>query len=369
VGLYESTVSYYLRPILHLLEDPTISEVLVNGPDDIYVEVRGRLQRAEGVHFSGLEELEAACTNVAQYSNKIYDAEHPRFDGRLPDGSRVHVIGPPVAPFLAMAIRKFQTESLGPKELVALGTLSAEAMALLRATIQMKRNLLVSGGTGSGKTTLLTVLAGYIPSAERIVVMEDTKELQIDKPHVVQLEARLADDKGRGEVTIRDLLHSTLRLRPDRIIVGEVRGGEALDLLNTLNSGHGGTMTTLHANSAMAALSKLETLVLFAGEDLPIRAIRGQVASAVDMVIQVSRFPDGSRRIEQIAEVFTGLDENGNYRINTLFQFEGQGMKNGEMLGAVMATGRLPSFYKAALGRGVKIDKRWFVPKKKAVIG
>ncbi len=363
MGLYESTVNYYLRPILHLLEDPTISEVLVNGPDEVFVEVRGRLQRAEGVFFSGEEELAAACTNVAQYSNKIYDPEHPRFDGRLPDGSRVHVIGPPVAPFLAMAIRKFQRESLGPKELVALGSMSAEAMALLRAAIQMKRNLLVSGGTGSGKTTLLTVLAGYIPSAERIVVMEDTKELQIDKPHVVQLEARLPDEHGRGEVTIRDLLHSTLRLRPDRIIVGEVRGGEALDLLNTLNSGHGGTMTTLHANSALSALSKLETLVLFAGEDLPIRAIRGQVADAVDLVVQVARFPDGSRRVEQIAEVFTGLDEHGGYRINTLFRFEGQGMKDGVLQGGVVASGRLPSFYQAAIGRGVQIDKRWFVKK------
>jgi pilus assembly protein CpaF len=366
MGLYESTVNYHLRPILHLLEDPTISEVLVNGPDEIFVEIRGRLQRVEGVRFSGEEELRAACTNVAQYSNKVLDPQHPRFDGRLPDGSRVHVIGPPVAPFMAMAIRKFQREDLGPKELVALGSISAEAVALLRAGIRMKRNLLISGGTGSGKTTLLTVLAGYIPSHERIVVMEDTKELQIDKPHVVQLEARLSDEHGRGEVTIRDLLHSTLRLRPDRIIVGEVRGGEALDLLNTLNSGHGGTMTTLHANSAMSALSKLETLVLFAGEDLPIRAIRGQVADAVDLVLQVARFPDGSRRVEQIAEVFTGLDEHGNYRINTLFRFEGRGMKDGKLQGGLEPTGRLPSFYQAALGRGVDIDKRWFVKKAKA---
>jgi pilus assembly protein CpaF len=364
MSLFENTVTYYLRPILHLLEDPQVSEVLINGPDTVFVEVRGRLQRVEGVAFSGEEELRAACTNVAQYSNKVYDPQHPRFDGRLPDGSRVHVIGPPVAPFMAMAIRKFQRASLGPKELVELGSLSAEAMATLRAAIQMKRNLLISGGTGSGKTTLLTVLAGYISSAERIVVMEDTKELQIDKPHVVQLEARLPDQHGRGEVTIRDLLHSTLRLRPDRIIVGEVRGGEALDLLNTLNSGHGGTMTTLHANSAMSALSKLETLVLFAGEDMPIRAIRGQVADAVDMVVQVSRFPDGSRRVEQVAEVFTGLDEHGNYRINTLFQFEGQGMKDGKLLGGLIPTQRLPSFYQRALGRGVKIDKRWFIPKK-----
>ena len=265
MGLYENTVTYYLRPILPLLEDPTITEVLVNGPDEIFVEVRGRLERVEDCSFSGLEELQAACTNIAQYSNKVFDPEHPRFDGRLPDGSRVHCIGPPVAPFLALAIRKFTRSNMGPKELVELGSLTAEAMAFLRSAILMKRNLLVSGGTGSGKTTLLTVLAQYIPPGERIVIMEDTTELNIDKPHVVQLEARLPDKHGRGEVTIRHLLHSTLRLRPDRIIVGEVRGGEALDLLNTLNSGHGGTMTTLHANSAMSALSKLETLVLFAG--------------------------------------------------------------------------------------------------------
>jgi len=363
-GLFQSTVTYHLRPVLHLLEDPSVTEVLINGPSEVFVEIRGRLQRVEGVTFSGEEELRAACINIAQYSNKVFDREHPRFDGRLPDGSRVHVIGPPPAPFLAIAIRKFARERLGPKEIVELGTLSKEAMALLRAAILMKRNLIVSGGTGSGKTTLLTVLAHYIPNDERIVIMEDTAELHIDKPHVVQLEAHLGDEQGRGEVTIRDLLHSTLRLRPDRIIVGEVRGGEALDLLNTLNSGHGGTMTTLHANSATSALGKLETLVLFAGEDLPIRAIRGQVADAVDLVLQVARFPDGTRRVEQIAEVLSGLDEHGNYRIVTLFRFQGRGMVDGVIQGGLVPTGELPSFYEAAVGKGVPIDKRWFVPKK-----
>jgi pilus assembly protein CpaF len=350
--------------VLPLLADPKVTEVLINGPNEVYVEIRGRLQRAEGVGFSGEDELRAACVNIAQYSNKVYDSLHPRFDGRLPDGSRVHVIGPPVLSFLAVAIRKFARERLGPREIVEMGTLSPESMALMRAAILMKRNVVVSGGTGSGKTTLLTVLSHYIPADERIVIMEDTKELHIDKPHVVQLEARLGDEQGRGQVTIRDLLHSTLRLRPDRIIVGEVRGGEALDLLNTLNSGHGGTMTTLHANSAMSALAKLETLVLFAGEDLPIRAIRGQVADAVDLVLQVARFPDGTRRVEQVAEVASGLDEHGNYRITTLFRFQGRGMADGMIQGGLVATGELPSFFEQALGKGVPIEKKWFTPKK-----
>jgi len=363
-GLYENTVNYHLRPILSLLDDDSITEVLVNGPAEIYVEVRGRLEKVEDICFSGEDELRAACINIAQYSNKVFDHHNPRFDGRLPDGSRVHVIGPPVAPFLAMAIRKFARAKMSPKDLVEMGTLSPEATVFLRAAILMKRNLLVSGGTGSGKTTLLTVLAHYIPNDERIVVMEDTAELMIDKPHVVQLEARLPDERDRGLVTIRDLLHSTLRLRPDRIIVGEVRGGEALDLLNTLNSGHGGTMTTLHANSAMSALAKLETLVLFAGEDLPIRAIRGQVADAVDLVLQVARFPDGTRRVEQVAEVLGGLDEHGNYRINTLFAYKGRGRKGDRLLGGLVPTGNLPTFFDHAINKGVKIEKRWFVPRK-----
>jgi len=358
-SLFDNTVKYHLHPILELLDDPSITEVLINGPDRVYIERQGQLHRVD-TGFSGEDELRAACINVAQYSGKIFDPENPRFDGRLPDGSRVHVIGPPVARFLAVAIRKFARSKLGPNDLVRMGSLSAGAVSFLRSAILMKRNLVVSGGTGSGKTTLLTVLSHFIPENERIVIMEDTGELQIDKPHVVQLEAHAPDDHGRGEVTIRDLLHSTLRLRPDRIIVGEVRGGEALDLLNTLNSGHGGTMTTLHANSALGALAKLETLVLFAGEDMPIRAIRGQVAGAVDLVLQISRFADGSRRVEQIAEVDGGLDEHGNYRTNTLFRFQGQGLRKGRIQGGMVPTKNLPSFFENARSKGVPMEHRWF---------
>ena len=358
---FANTVAYHLAPISHLLDNPKVTEILVNGPDRVYVEIKGRLLRVKDVSFAGDEELQAACVNLAQFAGKVFDLHHPRFDGRLPDGSRVHVIGPPSAKFLAIAIRKFSKTTLSPNDLIKMGSITADVARFLRASILMKKNIIVSGGTGSGKTTLLSILSSFFPEHERIILLEDTSELKIDLPHVVALEARAADDQGRGQVTMRDLLHSTLRLRPDRIIVGEVRGGEALDLLNALNSGHGGTMVTLHANSALGALSKLETLVLFAGEDMPIRAIRGQVAGAVDMVVQASRFPDGSRKVEQIAEVEPLLDENGNYRVNTLFKFQGRGKeKDGRLLGGLVPVGNKPSFFDEAVSKGVRMEASWF---------
>ena len=358
---FSNAVNYHLAPIRHLIEDARVTEILVNGPRSIYVEVQGKLVLVKDVSFPGEDELHAACVNLAQFAGKQFDREHPRFDGRLPDGSRVHVIGPPTAKFIAIAIRKFSQTSLTPNDLIRMGSLTTESTLFLRAALLMKRNLLVSGGTGSGKTTILAILSTFIPEHERIVILEDTSELQIRLPHVVQLEARAPDMHGEGEVTLRDLLHSTLRLRPDRIIVGEVRGGEALDLLNALNSGHGGTMCTLHANSAYGALTKLETLVLFSGEEMPIRAIRAQVASAVDIVMQVSRFPDGSRRIDHIAEVDSGLDENGNYQVRGIFRFKGEGLsKEGRVLGGLIPTGTLPAWFDEAVSKGVRMERGWF---------
>lgn len=359
-SLYASTVQYHLAPLLPLLQNPKITEILVNGPDRVYVEMQGRIVRAKDIAFAGEDELWAACTNIAQYSGKIFDKDHVRFDGRLPDGCRVHVIAPPVARFIAISIRKFSSTALTPDDLVRLGSMSLDAGRYLKAAIRMKRNIIVSGGTGSGKTTILAALATFIPEHERIVLIEDTGELKLTNPHVVQLEARAPDHEGRGAVNIRDLLHSTLRLRPDRIILGEVRGGEAMDLLNALNSGHGGTMCTLHANSALGALAKLETLVLFAGEDMPIKVIRAQVANAVETVVQISRFPDGSRRLETITEIEPGLDEHGSYRTHPLFRFKGEGIKDGRLQGELQPCGNMPIFTEESIGKGVPMERAWF---------
>jgi pilus assembly protein CpaF len=350
--LYANTLNYHLGPIADLLEDPTVSEVMINGPDKIFVERRGRLSQ-EDRSFYGDDELMAACINIAQFSGKRLDDEIPRIDGRLPDGSRVHIVIPPIAPVISVAIRKFKREKLLIEDLIRFRSITPEAARVLDIAIQLKKNILVSGGTGSGKTTLLNVLANYIPEDNRVVVIEDTRELQIRLPHLVQLEARAKDKHGRGEITIRDLLHSTLRLRPDRIIVGEVRGHEALDLLNTLNSGHGGSMTTLHANSPSQALAKLETLVLFAGEDLPIRAIRAQISTSVNVVVQASRFRDGSRKIAQIAEILPQLDEHGEYQVRYLYRFKHHGAEeDGTILGALEPTGLLPTFFEDANDQG-----------------
>ncbi len=343
--LYTSTVLYHLEPIRHLLEDNSVSEVMINGIDGIYIERKGKVTKAEGVAFGGEEELMAACINIAQFSGSRIDEEKPRLDGRLPDGSRVHVIIPPVSPKISIAIRKFSNIRLDIEELIAFGALSRGAAEFLQTSILMKKNLLVSGGTGSGKTTLLNVLADYMPDEERVLTLEDTRELKIKKPHLVSMECRPADRFGRGEVTMRDLLHSTLRMRPDRIIMGEVRGGEALDLLNALNSGHGGTMTTLHADTPLQALAKLETLVLFAGEELPARAVRAQVCNSVQLVVQTSRYRDGSRKIDQISEVLPQLDEHGSYQLRSLFRFLHEGRdEDGTVRGAMKPTGVLPSY-------------------------
>lgn len=363
--LFANTVLYHLEPVLHLLNDPAVSEIMINGPGEVYAERAGFVEFIDDAWFEDQEALMAACVNIAQFSGKVLDDRNPRMDARLPDGSRVHVVIPPIATVITIAIRKFARRELSMDDLIAYGTLNEGAANLLRVAIQMKRNLVVSGGTGSGKTTLLNVLAHFFDDHERILVIEDTRELKLPKPHLVQLEARAPDEFDRNEVTIRDLLQSALRLRPDRILVGEVRGGEALDLLNALNSGHGGTMSTLHANTPLGALAKLETLVLFAGEDLPARAVRSQICNAVDMVVQVNRFKDGSRRVDQIAELLPSLDEHGHYQVNVLYRFKVYRTelvkKVQRIVGALEPTGNLPTFFDEAQARGYPLYKADFV--------
>ncbi|HEX7058459.1 MAG TPA: CpaF family protein [Solirubrobacterales bacterium] len=292
-----------LGPLEDLLADPEVEEVMVNGPSRVYVERRGRIVCA-GVAFSDEEELRNAIERILAPLGRRVDELSPMVDARLADGSRVNVVIPPLAidgPIVS--IRRFSAEPPGPNELVELGTLSATQCKLLEDAVAGRRSVLISGGTGSGKTTLLNALSSFIAPGERVVTIEDAAELRLQQPHVVRLESRPASVEGRGEVTIRDLLRNALRMRPDRIVIGEVRGVEALDLLTALNTGHDGALSTVHANSPAEALSRLETLALMAGVGLPHEAIAEQVQRGIDLIVHLERRSDGSRHVAEIAEV------------------------------------------------------------------
>lgn len=292
-----------LGPLEVLLADPTVEEVMVNGPDRVYIERRGLLE-ATDVRFESEEELRNTIERVLAPLGRRVDELSPMVDARLADGSRVNVVIPPLAiDGPALSIRRFGASRPGPDELVAMGTLTAEQRRLLEVAVGERRSVLVSGGTGSGKTTLLNALSSFIAPSERVVTIEDAAELRLQQPHVVRLESRPAGVEGRGEVLIRDLLRNALRMRPDRIVIGEVRGVEALDLLTALNTGHDGALSTVHANSPADALSRLETLALMAGLGLPHEAIAEQVRRGIDLVVHLQREPDGARRVTEIAEV------------------------------------------------------------------
>jgi pilus assembly protein CpaF len=292
-----------LGPLEDLLADPAVEEVMVNGPDDVYVERAGQIEAVD-TRFADEEELRNAIERILAPLGRRIDELSPMVDARLADGSRVNVVIPPLAvDGPALSIRRFDVRRPGPAELVELGTLSPAQCDLLSEAVGIRRSVMVSGGTGSGKTTMLNALSSFIDSGERIVTIEDAAELRLQQRHVVRLESRPASVEGKGEVTVRDLLRNALRMRPDRIVIGEVRGVEALDLLTALNTGHDGALSTVHANSAADALSRLETLALMAGVGLPHEAIAEQVQRGVDLVVHLERRPDGSRRVVEIAEV------------------------------------------------------------------
>jgi pilus assembly protein CpaF len=292
-----------LGPLEVLLADPAVEEVMVNGPDRVYIERKGLLEET-GVRFESEEELRNAIERILAPLGRRIDELSPMVDARLADGSRVNVVIPPLAiDGPALSIRRFGANRPGPERLVEIGTLSEEQRRLLEEAVASRRSVLVSGGTGSGKTTLLNALSSFIAPGERVVTIEDAAELRLQQPHVVRLESRPAGVEGRGEVTIRDLLRNALRMRPDRIVIGEVRGVEALDLLSALNTGHDGALSTVHANSPGDALTRLETLALMAGVGLPHAAIAEQVRRGIDLVVHLQRQPDGSRRVTEIAEV------------------------------------------------------------------
>lgn len=343
-SVYLSAIKSFLQPIWALLTDEEVTEVMINSFDEVWVEKKGKVHKSDA-KFKDEDSLRAAVNNIAQSVGRRIDDDEPRLDARLPNGYRIHAVIPPCArKGTTMAIRKFATVQFTFKDYVALGAMTGDAAQFLDICMKLGKNILVSGGTGSGKTTLLSVLCNRIPKGQRIIVIEDSSELKVEYEHVVLFETRMADEQGKGEVTIRDLLKSSLRLRPDRIIVGEVRGGEALELIQAMNTGHKGCLGTIHANSAQDSLVRLEALAQGGDSQLSEKALRHQIGSAIDMVVQISRYPDGSRRIGCIAEV-TGFEADGSYAVHPIFELTRlQRLPDGRLKGEIQPTGVIPSF-------------------------
>lgn len=353
-----------LGPLDELLTHPDITEIMVNGYDTIYVEMRGKLTKYPS-RFDSNEHLRNIIDRIVSSIGRRVDESSPMVDARLADGSRVNVIIPPLAlKGPTLTIRRFSKDPYTIDSLVEFGTLTAEMATFLRACVRGRRNIVVSGGTGSGKTTTLNVLSSWIPADERIITIEDSAELQLNQDHVVTLESRPANIEGRGNIGIRELVINSLRMRPDRIVVGEVRGGETLDMLQAMNTGHDGSLTTVHANNTHDALSRLETMVLMAGTDLPSRAIREQIAAAVQIITQQARLRDGSRRMIAISEV-RGFDPDGRVKVADIFRFVQQGMDaDGKVLGYFEPCGP-PDCLDDLKAMGEPLDPRIFLPKPK----
>ena len=346
-----------LGPIEFLLKDPDITEVMVNGPDDVYVERKGRIEKVEDRLFEGEEAVLHVIERIVAPLGLRVDAASPWVDARLSDGSRVHAIVPPLSlcgPVLN--VRKFAVVPLTPADLVSRGSVGPRMMAFLAASVRGRANVVISGGTSSGKTTLLGVLSGFIPDGERLVTIEDAAELRLAKPHVIGLEARPPNVEGRGEVTVRDLVRNALRMRPDRIIVGEVRGGEALDMLQAMNTGHDGSLSTAHANSARHALWRLETMALMSDVDLPVAHVRDQVAAAVDLVVHMARLRNGRRVVFQVASV-DGVHD-GEPVVTEVFGFRPRLGPHGSFV----CDGIVPSFVRALAERGEDVPEALFAP-------
>jgi len=346
-------------PLQSLLEDNTISEVMVNGSNAIYIEQNGKLMKT-GIKFEDDNEVLRIIDKIILPLGRRIDSDSPTVDARLPDGSRVNAVIPPVAiDGPTITIRKFEKGRLSVDQLIELGSITRNMATFLEACVVSRLNIMVSGGTGSGKTTLLNVLSGFIPSKERIVTIEDAAELQLQQDHVVRMETKSPDIEGKFQVSIRDLVRNSLRMRPDRIIVGEVRGGEALDMLQAMNTGHDGSLTTLHANSPRDALSRLETLCLMAGVELPVGVIREQVASALDLIVQQSRLTDGTRKITSITEV-SGM-EGQTIVMTDIFKFEKTGTTpDGKVIGELKPTGIRPFFTPRLEQSGFKLGPEVF---------
>lgn len=350
-------------PITPMIRSNSISEIMINGPDRIFVESSGKIYES-GVRFFNEQHLLSIIQRIVEPLGRHVDEASPMVDARLPDGSRVNAIIPPLSlRGASVTIRKFSEKKLTTEDLIKFGSMTREMALFLEEAVRSRQNILVSGGTGSGKTTLLNVLSLFIPQGERVITVEDSAELKLTHPNLVSLEARPANIEGKGRITIRDLVINTLRMRPDRIIVGECRGAEALDMLQAMNTGHDGSLTTAHANNPRDALTRLENMVMMAGFELPSRAIREQIASALDLIVQQTRLPDGSRKIVQISEV-TGR-EGDVILLQDIFTFEQEGLdKNGKVIGHHTATGNIPYFVDELRKSGrLRLDMGVFVPK------
>jgi pilus assembly protein CpaF len=346
-------------PIQPLLNDPDVSEVMVNGPKKVYVEKKGKLAKT-GVTFENDNHVIRVIERIVLPLGRRIDADSPTVDARLPDGSRVNAIVPPVAlDGPSITIRKFRRDKLTMQQLIEYGSITPQMAEFLKACVISRLNIVISGGTGSGKTTLLNVLSGLIPEDERIVTIEDAAELQLQQDHVVRLETKPASLEGKGQVTIRDLVRNSLRMRPDRIVVGECRGGETLDMLQAMNTGHDGSLTTLHANTPRDALSRLETMVLMAGMDLPVKVIRQQISAAIDLIVQQTRLKDGSRKVTAISEV-AGM-EGDTIVLTDIFRFEQTGQTpDGKVIGQLKPTGIRPLFTPRLENAGFKLPPEVF---------
>jgi pilus assembly protein CpaF len=348
-----------LGPLEALLEDDDVTEIMVNAFDDIYVERKGKLTRSD-ISFSSDSAVMSAIERIVSPLGRRIDESSPMVDARLPDGSRVNAIIPPLAlrgPTLT--IRKFAKKKLNVDDLMGFGTINSAMAQFLQMAVEQHCNIIISGGTGSGKTTLLNIMSNFIPTTERIITVEDAAELKLVQPHVVSLESRPANLEGKGAIPIRDLVKNCLRMRPDRIVVGECRGGEALDMLTAMNTGHDGSLTTVHANTPRDVISRLEVMVMMAGMDLPARAIREQIASAVHVIVQQSRLADGSRKITHISEI-TGMEGN-TVQLNDIFLYQQEGFdEEGTVVGQYMPTGQVPHFYESLRARGVGVDMSIF---------
>jgi pilus assembly protein CpaF len=347
-----------LGPLQPLLEDDTITEIMVNGAKNIYVERRGKLQRVP-LTFESNEHVMRIIERIVAPLGRRIDESSPYVDARLPDGSRVNAIIPPVSLIgPVLTIRKFSKNPFSVDQLIQFGSLTAEALQFLDAAVKSRINVVISGGTGSGKTTLLNVLSGFIPSDERILTIENAAELQLRQDHVITLESRPANIEGKGEITIRDLVVNALRMRPDRIIVGEIRDEAAIDMLQAMNTGHDGSMTTLHSNSPRDTLSRLETMVMMAGMDIPMRAIREQVSSAIDLVVHQERMRDGTRKVVNITEV-TGM-EGDVITMTDIFVYEQLGYENNKVIGRMRPTGLRPKFMEKIEASGIHLPPSVF---------
>ncbi|MFY2557428.1 ATPase, T2SS/T4P/T4SS family [Corallococcus terminator] len=360
--MYTESLRAFLKPVLPYLDDEAVSEIMINGPTDVWIEKKGRLTRTDAAFTE--EGLIGAARNMAQFVGRMLTEERPRLDARLPDGSRIHVVIPPIArKGTTISIRKFFKEKLTIKSLLKFGSLTPQMARLIEAGIATKLNMLVAGGTGSGKTTLLNIVSSLIPDDERILTIEDSAELQLNQTHVVPFESRPPDKFGKGAVDMGDLLHSALRLRPDRIVVGEVRGGEAFHLMQAMNTGHGGSLATTHANTPTDTLRRVESLCLMSGIELPMVAVRAQVASAINFIICCERYHDGSRKTSALSEVLP-LTEKGDYRTQDIFVFTPVTKdEEGHILGYHAPTGIIPNFVAKAKAYGFgDLDEAFFDP-------